>query len=61
MYLRPQNRVKTKNRKKVLRRKIQSFCPRNQVKNKKKVFTAILNYILPEFVGFVCADRPFFV
>ena len=42
-------------------RKIKSFCPRNQAKTKKKVFTAIWNYILPEFGEFTRADRPLFV
>ena len=33
----------------------------DQKKKKKKIFTAIWDYIRPEFVGFNRADRPFFV
>ena len=36
-------------------RKIKVFFPRNQVKTKKKVFTAIWDYTRPEFVGFIRA------
>ena len=28
---------------------------------KKEVFTAIWDYVRPEFVEFICADRPIFV
>ena len=34
---------------------IEVFFPRNQVKTKKNVFTAIWDYIRPEFVGFIRA------
>ena len=41
---------------------IMLFCPQNRVNIfKKKVFIAIWDYIQPEFVGFMRADRPFFV
>ena len=63
MQIRPRNQVKTK--KKGLHQKLKSFCPRNQVKTKqkpkKKVFTAIWDYIRPKFVEIIRADRPFFV
>ena len=48
-------------KKKGLRRKLKRFFPRNQVKTKKMVFAAVLNYIRPEFVGFIRAGSPFFV
>ena len=35
--------------------KIEVLFPWNQVKTKNKVFTAIWDYIRPEFVGFICA------
>ena len=35
--------------------KLEMFFPRNQVKTKKKVFTAIWDYIRPKFVGFIRA------
>ena len=47
--------------KKGLRRKIKVFFSRNQVNTKKKVFTAIWDYIRPEFVGFIRAGWLLFV
>ena len=35
--------------------------PRNRMKTKKRVFTAIWDYIRPDFVEFIRADRQFFV
>ena len=52
------NQAKTK---KSFHGKLKSFCQRNRVKNQKKAFTAFRNSIRPEFVGFFCAARPFFV
>ena len=53
--------MKTKKKKRSLP-KIEVFFPRNQAKtNKKKVFTAIWDYIRPEFVKFIRAGRLFFV
>ena len=36
------------------------FVPKSS-EDQKKVFTAFWDHIRPEFVGFICADRPFFV
>ena len=47
--------------KKGLHRKLKRFCPRNQVKTKKKVFSAIWDCIRPEFIGFIRANQPFFL
>ena len=44
-----------KTKKKVLPPKIEVFFPRIQMKTKKKVFTAIWDYIQPEFLGFIRA------
>ena len=48
-------RPKKKKRKKVFFAENEVFFPPNQVKTKKKVFTAIWDYIRPEFVGFIRA------
>ena len=45
----------SEDQKKGLHRKLKSFYPQNQVKTKKKVFTAIWDYIRLEFVGFMQA------
>ena len=42
-------------------KEIMQFRPRNSEQTKKKIFTAIWDYIPPEFVGFIRADKPFFV
>ena len=60
MQFRPRNRVKTK--KKVFTKKLKSFCPeikRRPNKNQKKIFTAIWDYIRPEFVEFFVLTGPF--
>ena len=46
--------MKTK-KKKGLRQKLKRIFPRNKVNTKKKVFTAIWDYIRPELVGFIRA------
>ena len=46
--------MKTKEKKKGLRRKLKCFS-RNQVTTQKKVFIAIWDYIRSEFVGFIRA------
>ena len=55
------NRVKTKTKKNLKKSsKIAVFSPiSREDPRKKKVFTAIWDYIRPEFVRFVRADRPF--
>ena len=37
------------------------LSPKSDEDQKKKVFTAIWHYIRPELVGFICANRHFFV
>ena len=41
--------------------KIEVFFSKNQVKIKKKVFTATRDHVLPEFLGFIRAGWLFFV
>ena len=50
-----------KTKKKVFAKNLSVFFSRNQVKTKKKVFPAIWDYILPEFVGFIRAGWPLIV
>ena len=50
-----------KTKKKGFRQKIEVFFLQNQVKTKKKVFTAIWDYIRQEFVGFIRAGWLLFV
>ena len=60
-YVFPSPKSSEDQEKKGLHQKLKSFCPRNQVKTKKKVFTAIWDLIRPKFAGFIRAARPFFV